>query len=80
MGIAVTFVMGIASAATWAVNEFLLVPLNLVYMQTVVFILVIAALVQLVEMSAEGRPRAVSGAGHLPALITRTAPSSAWPC
>ena len=49
MGIAVTFVMGIASAATWAVNEFLLVPLNLVYMQTVVFILVIAALVQLVE-------------------------------
>lgn len=43
-------VMGIASAATWAVNEFLLVPLNLVYMQTVVFILVIAALVQLVEM------------------------------
>ena len=36
MGIAVTFVMGIASAATWAVNEFLLVPLNLVYMQTVV--------------------------------------------
>ena len=50
MGIAVTFVMGIASAATWAVNEFLLVPLNLVYMQTVVFILVIAALVQLVEM------------------------------
>ena len=50
MGIAVTFVMGIASAATWAVNECLLVPLNLVYMQTVVFILVIAALVQLVEM------------------------------
>ena len=50
MGLAVTFVMGIASAATWAVNEFLLVPLNLVYMQTVVFILVIAALVQLVEM------------------------------
>ena len=50
MGIAVTFVMGIASAATWAVNEFLLAPLNLVYMQTVVFILVIAALVQLVEM------------------------------
>ncbi len=50
MGIAVIFVMGIASAATWAVNEFLLVPLGLMYMQTVVFILVIAALVQLVEM------------------------------
>ena len=50
MGIAVTFVMGIASAATWVINEFLLIPLELQYMQTVAFILVIAALVQLVEM------------------------------
>ena len=50
MGLAVTFVMGLASAATWAVNAFLLVPLKLEYMQTLVFILVIAALVQFVEM------------------------------
>jgi len=50
MGIAVIFVMAIASAATWAVNEYLLVPYALEYMQTVVFILVIAALVQFVEM------------------------------
>ena len=50
MGIAVVFVMGIASAATWAVDQYLLQPNNLGYMQTVVFILVIAALVQLVEM------------------------------
>ncbi len=50
MGMAVTFVMGIASAATWAVNHFVLVPLELEYMQTVVFILVIAAIVQVVEM------------------------------
>lgn len=50
MGMAVTFVMGIASAATWAVNEYLLVPLELTYMQTVAFILVIAAIVQVVEM------------------------------
>ena len=50
MGLAVTFVMGLASAATWAVNEILPMPLNLSYMQTLVFILVIAALVQLVEM------------------------------
>ena len=50
VGLAVTFVMGLASAATWAVNAFLLVPLKLEYMQTLVFILVIAALVQLVEM------------------------------
>ena len=50
MGIAVIFVMGIASAATWAVDHYLLVPYDLGYMQTVVFILVIAALVQFVEM------------------------------
>ena len=50
MGAAVTFVMGLASAFTWAVNKFLLVPMDLGYMQTVAFILVIAALVQFVEM------------------------------
>ena len=50
MGMAVTFVMAIASAACWAVNEYLLIPLNLAYMQTVTFILVIATLVQVVEM------------------------------
>ena len=50
MGAAVTFVMALASAACWLVYEFLLVPLNLVYMQTVAFILVIASLVQFIEM------------------------------
>ena len=50
MGMAVTFVMGIASAAAWAVNRFILIPLGLAYMQTVAFILVIAAIVQVVEM------------------------------
>lgn len=50
MGIAVTFVMGIASVFCWLVNTYLLVPLGLHYMQTVTYILVIAALVQLVEM------------------------------
>ena len=50
MGLAVTFVMGIASAVTWAVNTYILIPLDLQYMQTVAFILVIAALVQFVEM------------------------------
>ncbi len=49
MGVAVTFVMALASAACWAVNE-LLVVLNLSYMQTVAFILVIASIVQVVEM------------------------------
>ena len=50
MGMAVTFVMALASAACWLVNEFLLVPLNASYMQTVAFILVIASIVQVVEM------------------------------
>ena len=58
MGLAVTFVMGLASAVCWVVNEYLLVnpaifgeegP-NLAFMQTIAFILVIAALVQFVEM------------------------------
>ena len=50
MGMAVTFVMAMASAACWAVDAFLLIPFDLQYMQTISFILVIAALVQVVEM------------------------------
>ena len=50
MGMAVTFVMALASAACWLVNEYMLIPLNLGYMQTVAFILVIASIVQVVEM------------------------------
>ena len=50
MGLAVIFVMGVASMFTWLVNEYLLIPLNLEYMQTIAFILVIASLVQFVEM------------------------------
>lgn len=50
MGMAVTFVMALASAACYAVNRLLLVPLDLQYMQTVAFILVIASIVQVVEM------------------------------
>ena len=50
MGFAVIFVMGLASAITWLVNTFILVKFDLMYMQTVAFILVIAALVQFVEM------------------------------
>ena len=50
MSMAVIFVMTLSSAATWMVGEFLLKPLHLDYMRTVAFILVIAALVQLVEM------------------------------
>ena len=50
MGIAVVFVMGLASAICWGIDQFILVPLGLQFLQTLAFILVIAALVQLVEM------------------------------
>ena len=50
MGMAVIFVMALASAVSWAVWYFILLPLGLEYMQTVAFILVIATLVQFVEM------------------------------
>lgn len=51
MGMAVIFVITMASLVTWLVNEFLLVPFGLEYMQTIAFILVIAVLVQIVEMA-----------------------------
>ncbi len=50
MGMAVTFVMGLASLITYIVQYALLVPLKLEYLQTIAFIVVIAVLVQLVEM------------------------------
>ena len=50
MGIAVTFVMLVATAVTWPIQMLVLAPLNLGYLQTIVFILVIAALVQFVEI------------------------------
>lgn len=50
MSIAVIFVMLMATAVTWPIQEYLLVPRHLEYLQTIVFILVIAALVQLVEI------------------------------
>ena len=51
MGAAVTFVMLMATAVTWPIQKFLLDANNIGYLQTVVFILVIASLVQLVEMT-----------------------------
>ena len=50
MGMAVIFVMGVASAVCWPINKFILEPNGLAFMQTVVFILVIASLVQFIEM------------------------------
>ena len=51
MGMAVTFVMALASLVTYFIQTYLLVPLDLEYMQTIAFILVIAVLVQIVEIA-----------------------------
>src|SRR4030042_5267185 len=50
MALAVIFVLALAAAITWAVNRYILVPYNLEYIRTLAFILVIAALVQFVEL------------------------------
>ena len=53
MGMAVTFVMALASVISYLVHYYILVPMHIEYMQTIAFILVIAALVQLVEMALQ---------------------------
>lgn len=75
MGAAVTFVMGLASAFTWLTNTFLLIPFHLEYMQTVAFILVIAALVQFVEMFLQkSMPSLYTALGiYLPLITTNCA-------
>ena len=50
MGLAVIFVMTIASIVTWTINKYVLIAFKVEFLQTIVFILVIAALVQLVEL------------------------------
>jgi electron transport complex protein RnfA len=75
MGIAVTFVMGLASAFTWIVNKYILVKFGLEYMQTVAFILVIAALVQFIEMFLQkSMPSLYTALGiYLPLITTNCA-------
>jgi len=75
MGLAVTFVMGLASAITWLVNTYILVPLDLMYMQTVAFILVIASLVQFIEMFLQkAMPTLYTALGvYLPLITTNCA-------
>ena len=50
MGAAVTFVLAISTLVTWLLYKFVLIPADIAYMQTIVYILVIAALVQMLEM------------------------------
>lgn len=75
MGLAVTFVMGLASLFTWTVNEFLLIPLQLEYLNTIAFIFIIAALVQFVEMfMKKSMPALYSALGiYLPLITTNCA-------
>ena len=75
MGVAVTFVMGLASAITWLVNKFILIPFDLGYMQTVAFILVIASLVQFIEMFLQkSMPSLYTALGiYLPLITTNCA-------
>ena len=75
MGVAVTFVMGLASAVCFVVNKYILIPLDLAYMQTVAFILVIASLVQFIEMFLKKSiPSLYSALGiYLPLITTNCA-------
>ncbi len=75
MGFAVTFVMALASVICWIVQYLLLVPFGLEYLQTIVFILVIAALVQLVEMALQKMvPSLYQALGiYLPLITTNCA-------
>lgn len=75
MGVAVTFVMGLASVISWLVYTYILVPMNITYMQTIAFILTIAALVQFVEMVIQkSSPALYSALGvYLPLITTNCA-------
>ncbi|MDD5511280.1 MAG: RnfABCDGE type electron transport complex subunit A [Dehalococcoidales bacterium] len=50
MGVAVTFVMAVSSVATWLIRHYILVPYDIEYMDIVIYILVIATLVQIIEL------------------------------
>ena len=75
MGMAVTFVMTLASIMTWLCQTFILVPLKIEYMQTIAFIVIIAALVQFVEMFLQKSiPSLYSALGiYLPLITTNCA-------
>ncbi|MFQ9888073.1 MAG: electron transport complex subunit RsxA [Monoglobus pectinilyticus] len=75
MGFAVVFVMACASIITWCVQYYLLVPFHLEYLQTIAFILVIAVLVQFVEMFLKKSiPSLYSSLGvYLPLITTNCA-------
>ncbi len=75
MGCAVTFVMTLSSVITWLIYHFVLVPLELEYLKTIAFILIIASLVQLIEMFLKKSvPSLYSALGiYLPLITTNCA-------
>ncbi len=75
MGLAVTFVMGLASAICWVVDTYILIPLSLGFLETLAFILIIAGLVQFVEMFLKKSiPSLYSALGiYLPLITTNCA-------
>ncbi len=75
MGMAVTFVMTLGSFVTWLVNTYLLLPFDLAYMQTIAYILVVAVLVQIVEMALKKlSPSLYQALGvYLPLITTNCA-------
>ncbi|MBQ8894113.1 MAG: RnfABCDGE type electron transport complex subunit A [Clostridia bacterium] len=75
MGMAVTFIMGLSSIVTYGIYQLVLVPLKLEYLETIAFILVIASLVQLVEMALKKLvPALYNALGiYLPLITTNCA-------
>ncbi len=75
MGTSVTIVVTISSAVTYAINKFLLIPLNLTYLRTIVYILIIAALVQSIEIIIRKKiPSLYNALGvYLPLITTNCA-------
>lgn len=75
MGMAVTFVMTVASAVTWVIQKLVLEYFDLMYLQTITFILVIATLVQFVEMVIlKSSPTLYQALGvYLPLITTNCA-------
>lgn len=80
MGAAVVFVITLATVVTYLINRYLLVPLELGFLQTIAYILVIAALVQMVEIVLKkSAPRSIRLWASSCRLSRQTVPYWAWP-
>jgi electron transport complex protein RnfA len=77
--LATTFVMTLASICAWLIDTWILIPLNLIYLRTLAFILVIAVVVQFTEMVRKTSPALYRLLGIFLPLIT-TKPCSASRC